>query len=126
MFNLATIEWILERKPTEVDDIKHDLILARIHGLFFMASVNDESTSTLLGENLEVKGVIEKLYKETFTEMILHSYYTSGLNFVTDVKRMLNHSTEKISMTISKELFKITLENGIKRRMPITGEHLVF
>ena len=25
-FNLATIEWILERKPTEVENIKHDLI----------------------------------------------------------------------------------------------------
>ena len=37
-FNLATIEWILERKPTEVADVKHDLILTRIHGWLFMAS----------------------------------------------------------------------------------------
>ena len=103
-FNLATIEWVLDRKPTEVVDIKHDLILARIHGWLVMASMNDEFTKSLLEDNLEVKGVIDKLFKETFTEMIMHSYYTSGLNFVTDVKRMLTHCTEKRSMTISEEL----------------------
>ena len=54
-------------------------------------SVNDEFTSRLLGESLEVKEVIDKLFKETFTEMILHSYYTSELNFVTDVRTMFNH-----------------------------------
>ena len=55
-FNLTTIEWILERKkPTEVDDFKHDLILSRIHGWLVMASLHDEFIRTLLGENLEVK-----------------------------------------------------------------------
>ena len=67
-----------------------------------------------------MKGVIDKLFKATSTEMIMHSYYTSGLNFVTDVRRMLTHCTEKRSMTISDELYKNTLENGVKRRMPIT------
>ena len=64
-FNLTTIEWILECKPTEVDDIKHDLILTRIYGRLVMASVHDESESTLLSEDLKVKRVIDKLYKET-------------------------------------------------------------
>ena len=70
--NLTTIEWILERKSTEDVDIKHDLILARIYGWLVMASANDEFTSTLLGENLEVKGVVDKLFKETFNDMIMH------------------------------------------------------
>ena len=117
---MAINEWILERKPTEVVDIKHDLIFTRIHGRLVMASANDEFTSTLLDENVEMKGAVDKLYKETFTKMIMHSYFTSGLNFVTNVNRMLKHCTEKRLMTISKELFKTILENGIKRRMPIT------
>ena len=71
--NLATIERILERKPTEVVNIKQDLTLARIHRCLVMASANDEFTSILLGENLEVKGVVDKLFKEMFTEMIMHS-----------------------------------------------------
>ena len=87
-----------------------------------MANAHEEFKSTLLSENLEVKGVINKLYWKKFTEIIMHSYYTSGLNFVTDIKRMLNHCTEKRLMTISQELFKNTLENGIKKRMPITWE----
>ena len=45
--NLTTIEWILERKPTEDVDIEHDLILATIHGWLVMASANDEFTSTV-------------------------------------------------------------------------------
>ena len=66
-------------------DIKHDLILARIHGWLVMASMNDEFTKSLLEDNLEVKGVVDKLFKEMFTEMIMHSYFTSGLNFVAGV-----------------------------------------
>ena len=58
MFNLAAIEWILERKPKEVDDIKYDLMLTRIHGWLVMASANHDLTSTSLGKNLEVKGVV--------------------------------------------------------------------
>ena len=67
-----------------------------------------------------MKGVIDKLYKVTFTEMIMHSYYTSWLKFVTDVKRMFKQCTEKRLMTMPQELYKTTLENGIKRRMLIT------
>ena len=52
--------------------------------------------------------------------MIMHSYYTSELNFVTDVKRILYHCTEKKLITISQKLFITTLENAIKRGMPIT------
>ena len=85
-----------------------------------MASEYDEFTRSLLDENLEVKGVVDKLFKETFTEMRMHSYYTSGLNFVTDVRRLFNHCTIDRSMTMPLELFTTTLENGIKRRMPIT------
>ena len=33
---------------------------------------------------------------------------------------MLEHCIEKRLMTICQELFKTTLENGIKKRMPIT------
>ena len=58
---MATIEWIRERKSTKVIDIKHDLILTRINEWLVMASANDEFTSTLLRENLEVKGVFDKL-----------------------------------------------------------------
>ena len=61
---MANIKWILDRKPIEVVDIKHDLILARIHVLLVMASVNDKFTRSLLGENLEVKGVVDKLFKD--------------------------------------------------------------
>ena len=70
-----------------------------------MASANDEFTKTLLDENMKVKGVVDKLFKETFNEIIMHSYYTSGLNFVTDVRRMFNHYMEKRLMTMSEELF---------------------
>ena len=49
-----------------------------------------------------MKGVVDKLLKETITAMIMHSYYKSGLNFVTDVKIMLKHCTEKRLMTILK------------------------
>ena len=53
-YNLATIEWKLERKLTEVDDIKQDLILARTHGwLAVMVSVHDEFTSSLL-DNIQI------------------------------------------------------------------------
>ena len=62
-----------------------------------------------------MKGVVDKLSKETFTEMIKHSYFSSGLNIVTDVKRMFNHFTENKSMTISEELYKNTLERGMKK-----------
>ena len=41
---LATIEWILERKQTEENDIQHDLILARVHGWLVLASGNYELT----------------------------------------------------------------------------------
>ena len=113
--NLAIIKWILERKPTETVDIKYDLILVRIHGWLVMASVNDEFKSTLLGKNLEVKRVVDKLFQNTFTEMIMHLNYTSGLNFVTDVKRMLKHCTDNRFMTISQEFFKTTWRTGLKR-----------
>ena len=72
--NLATIEWILERKLTEVEDIKHDLILARIHGWLEIASVNDDFTRSLLCDNLEVKLVIDTLFKDTFEKLSMHSY----------------------------------------------------
>ena len=60
-----------------------------------MASANDEFTMSPLEENLEVKGVIDKLYKKTFTEIILHLYYTSGLKFVTDVKECSSTAQRK-------------------------------
>ena len=75
-----------------------------------------------------MKGVIDKLYKKTFTEIILHLYYTSGLKFVTDVKKMLKHSTKYFqSWNLSRreggkyasfiesvvELFKTLLEVSI-------------
>ena len=75
--HLATIEWFLERKPTEVEDIKH--------GWFEIASVNGELTILLICDNLEMKAMIDKLYNDTFTEMTMYSYYTSGIKFVTDV-----------------------------------------
>ena len=87
-----------------------------------LASSNDEFTRSLLCENLEVSVVIDKLYMDTFTEMAMHSYYTSGLNFVTDVKRKFDHCTQSRLMTISLDLLKTTLENGIRKRMPITWE----
>ena len=120
--NSATIKWILERKPTEVEDIKHDLILARIHRWLEIASVHDEFTNSLLCDNLELKAVIDKFYKDTFTEMTMHSYYTSGVNFVRDVNRMFNHCTENRLMMISQEFLKTTLENGIRKRIHITWE----
>ena len=67
------------------DDIKHDMILMKIHRWLVMASANDELTNKLFCEYLEVKGVIDKLYKNTTTEMTMHSYYTSGLKLVTHV-----------------------------------------
>ena len=78
------------------------------------------NSRALFGENLKVKGVFDKLFKETLTEMIMHSYYTSGVNFVSDFRRMFNDCTENRPITISEELYKNTLERGIKRRMPIT------
>ena len=80
-----------------------------------MASANDEFTSTLLGENLEVKGVVDKMFKKTFIEMIMHSYYTSVLNFVTDVRIMFNHCTEKkIDDDISRIFQKYAGERDLK------------
>ena len=113
--NLASIEWILERKSTEDVDIKHDLILRRIHGWLVMAS-------SLLGENLEVKRVVDKLFKETFTEMIMHSYYTSGLSFVTDIKRIYG---EKIKDDFSRTSRNHPGEHGQETHVYHVGEHLV-
>ena len=82
-----------------------------------MASANNECTSTLLGKNLEVKGVVDKPFNEAFTKMKMYSHFTSGLNFVTNFRRMFNHCTENRFLTTFDELYKNTLERGIKRRM---------
>ena len=49
--------------------------------------------------------------------VIMHSYYTSGINFVANVKIMF---TENRLTIISSKLVKNTLKNWQKKRMPIT------
>ena len=45
---IATIELNFDRKPTQVEDIKPDLLMTRIHGWFVLAIMDDEFTRSLL------------------------------------------------------------------------------